>query len=157
MLLRPIFSPFCDSSAPFIIYTQAIPLCHYLLLLSAQHTSISPSFLSTSPLHPLLLPHLSTVTCCFADGFLCHSGCHWWLSGVRDVGSSYWVRASSCGRSSEAAQCPKHKTNDSELIIADSREQSIVGRASPSECREIAKVGPKVEEERDQIRSQESI
>lgn len=157
VLLLPVFSLFCDSSTRFIIYAHAFSLCPYLLLLSAQHTSISPPS-SSSPLHPLLLPHLSMVTCCFADGSLCHSGCHWLLSAGRDMGSSYWVRASPCGRSSEAAQCLKHKTSDSELMTADSREQSIVGRTSPSEWSEIVKVEPKEEEkERGQIRSQESI
>lgn len=58
LLLLPIFSPFCDSSTRFIIYAHAFSLCRYLLLLSAQHTSISPPFLSTSSLLPPLLPYI---------------------------------------------------------------------------------------------------
>lgn len=115
-----------------------LSLLLFLFLLSVPHSSVPrvsrPSSYShgyspfhfflgslSSFLHPLFQPHLSMVTCCFADGFLCQAGCHWLLSAARAAGSSNEVGAPSCGCSSDAAHCLMQKSSDSELMTVDSK------------------------------------
>lgn len=82
---------------------------------------------------PLLQPHLSTVTCSFAVGFLCSPCCYWLAPAVKI--QTHPMRQEHCpvGGAMKQPIAWSIKTTDCELMIVDRGEQSIVGQTASSE------------------------
>lgn len=132
-----------------LIISMSLALLLFSFILSAIPWVLPLFLMAThgySPLYFLLSPTSSpSVPSVHGHTLLCR-----WLpvSGWLPLVTVCFARRGLIQLSEGTVTWAEQKFTDSELMMVDSREQSIVGRASRSERSEVAKVGSKAERKR---------